>query len=430
AENSKILEFTTVSEFTYFDELLLSYDGGSVMSGTQMLGDFSNLSVTNNLPLRHAVPGKIEAEDFHFNNGFTFENTSDTGGGKNSSYARAGYYLDYLISVQNTAYYDLTMRVASEHGAPKLSMWLSEDNGETFEQVAIISLNGTGGWGTWQTQSGTTVLLNKGEYQLRFKVEQQEHNLNWFEFKQNGEVISDDPDEIFSATNFQISYVSPSCYQLDDGSITILSKVAAVNVTLDNGSSHPISQNIEYTITDLSAGEYNLIATSVNNYDSHHKVILNQAQPLYSNAVVEGNNVSFRIEGGEAPYIIELNGQNHVSQSSVFTLKNLSSGNYTATVMDNNQCSENANLSFSINSLQVYPNPVSNGFLYVICPAGTEVQNFSLKVFSSNGQQLISQQKRTQNNRISLDVSQLVSGLYLLKVANDSFSDTIHFMVP
>ncbi|WP_158275695.1 cellulase family glycosylhydrolase [Marinilabilia rubra] len=430
ADNSKILEFTTVSDFTYFDELLLSYDGGSVMSSTQTLGGFSNLSVTNNLPLRHAVPGKIETEDFHVNNGFTFENTSDTGGGKNSSYAREGYNLDYLISVQNTAYYDLTMRVASEHNAPEVSMWLSDDNGETFEQVTTIALNGTGGWGTWQTQNATSVLLNKGEYHLRIQVEQQEHNLNWFEFKQVGEVISDNPDEIFSADNFQVSYVSPSCYQLEDGSITILSKVAPLNVTLNNGLPHPVSQNVEYTITDLPAGEYNLAATSVNNYESHHKVILNQAQPLYSNAVVDGNNVSISIEGGEAPYTIDLNGQSYVSQSSEFNLKSLSAGDYTATVMDNNQCSENSNLTFSINSLQVYPNPVRDGVLYVICPATAEAQNYLLEVYSARGQQLLSQQKKTQNNQISMDVGHLKSGAYLLKVANDSLSETIHFMVP
>ena len=430
SENAKVLELTTSSTFTYFDELLLSYNGTSVQSGEEELVVFSNLPVFNNLPMRHAVPGKIEAEDFHYNNGFTFENCTDVGGGKNSSYAREGYYLDYLISVQNTAYYDLSMRVASENNAPRLSMWLSTDNGETFESVATVKLSSTGSWSTWQTQSGTSLLLNKGEYVLRFKVEQQEHNLNWFEFKQVGEVISDDPDEIYSATNFQISYVSPSCYQLADGSITILSKVAPINITLNGGDQHPISQNVEYTISDLSAGSYDLLATSINNYDSYHKVVLKEAEALKSKAIIDGTTVSFTIEGGEAPYTIQLNGQTYLQETSAFTIENLSSGLYSATVMANNQCSDDVKLSFNINAFEIYPNPVSNGVLYLNCPTTIDEQMYLLEIISINGQSLLSQQQKTGNNQVEMNVSSLKSGVYLLKVTNKNLAETIRFIVP
>ncbi|TRX65711.1 cellulase family glycosylhydrolase [Carboxylicivirga sp. M1479] len=430
SENAKVIELTTSKTFTYFDELLLSYSGSSVKSGSEALAHFSNLPISNNLPQRHAVAGKIEAEDFHVNNGFAFENTSDVGGGKNSSYAREGYYLDYLISVQNTAYYDLTMRVASENNAPKISMWLSKDGGETFESVANITLSSTGGWSTWQTQNAASLLLNKGEYQLRFKVEQQEHNLNWFEFKQVGESISDDPDEIYSAENFIISYVSPSCYQLADGSITIISKRAPINVFLNNGSAHPISQNIEYKISDLAAGEYDLLATSINNYDSYHQVILNEAEALYSKALVEGSQVSFVIEGGEAPYTINVNGQSHTSQTSTLTLKNLSKGNYSATIMDSNQCSEDAQLSFTIGAVELYPNPVNGGVLHIKCPISVEEQMYSLEIYSINGQRLSGHNQTTINSQITMNVSHLRSGMYFLKVAGKDFAESISFIVP
>ncbi|WP_430812545.1 MULTISPECIES: cellulase family glycosylhydrolase [unclassified Carboxylicivirga] len=429
SENSKVLQLSTASAFTYFDELLLSYNGTSVKAGTQTLGSFTNMSVQNNLPMRHPVPGKIEAEDFHFNYGFTFENCSDAGGGQNSSYARDGYYLDYLITVQNTAYYDLSMRVASQNNAPKLSMWLSSDNGETFESLATINLSSTGGWSTWQTQKGPSLLLNKGNYILRFKVEQQEHNLNWFEFKQVGEIISDDAEEIFSANNFQISYVSPSCYQLDDGSITILSKVAPITVTLDDGSSHPISQNMAYTISDLAAGEYKLLATSVNHYKGHYTVVLNQAEALKGAATVAGNDVTITIQGGQAPYTIELNGEKYASQSATFTLNNLSTGHYVASLMDSNQCSEDGMLSFAINSLAVYPNPVTTGVLSINCPANIEEEVYSLEIFSISGQHLLSQRRYASNNKIKVNVSQLKKGIYLLKISNDCMEETMRFIV-
>ncbi|WP_430816529.1 cellulase family glycosylhydrolase [Carboxylicivirga sp. RSCT41] len=428
-ENSKVLILTTASAFTFFDVMHLSYNGSSVKSGAEELASFSNLAIQNNLPLRHAIPGKIEAEAFHYNHGFTFENTSDVGGGQNSSYARDGYFLDYLVSIQNTAYYDLSMRVASENNAPRLSMWLSSDNGVSFEKLATVSLSSTGGWATWQTQNGPSVLLNKGNYVLRFKVEQQEHNLNWFEFKQVGEVISDDPDEIFSADNFQLSYVAPSCHQLADGSITIISKLAPVDVVINNGQIHPVSQNNAYTITDLSAGEYELMVTSVNNYHSHHKVILNEAQALYSKAMVSGSKVSFTIEGGEAPYSIILNGQTYVSQSSALTLKNLASGTYTASVMDSNQCSEDAQLSFTINAVDIFPNPVSDGVLNITCPTHAEEQAYTLDIYSINGQHILSEQRKTASGSMTVQINHLKKGVYVLKVSSDSIIETIRFIL-
>ncbi len=429
AENAKILEFSLNNTFTYFDEVALSYAGTSVKSGAQALTNFSNLAVANTLPLRHALPGKIQAEDFHVNYGFTFENTSDEGGGQNSSHARDGYYLDYLITVQNTAYYDLSLRIATEHNAPKLSMWLSDDEGLTFNSVAEFKLSSTGGWGTWETQSGPTLLLNKGNYHLRLKVEQQEHNLNWFEFKQASETISDDPDEIYSASNFNIAYESPSCYQLDNGSITILSKVAPINVILNDGSTHPISQNIEYTINDLAAGEYSLVATSINNYESYHTVILKEAEALKSKATVEGSSVSFTIEGGEAPYTLNVNGQTHTSNTTLFTLKNLSPGKYSASIQDNNQCSENSDLLFTIRSIELYPNPVNNGILYVNCPVSMEEQKYLVEIYSINGQLISSKLYEAVNSQITLNVSRLTKGTYLLKLSNDSQVETNSFIV-
>ncbi len=429
-DNAKIIELTMATAFTYFDELLLSYNGTSVKVETEELANFSNMPIANNLLLRNAVPGKIEAENFHINNGLLFENTSDTGGGTNSSYASEGDYLDYLITVQNTAYYDLTMRIASDNSAPRISMWLSNDAGETFESVATISLRSTGGWGTWQTQNATSLLLNKGEYHLRFKVEQQEHNLNWFEFKQVGAIISDDPDEIFSADNFIVSYNSPSCYQLDDGSITILSKVAPVDIYLNDGELHPIAQNIEYWITDLSAGEYKLMATSVNHHESYYKVLLNEAQDLKSKALVAGNMVSFMVEGGEAPYTVKLNGVEQVSQTSKLILKNLPAGTYTATIMDSNQCSEDTDISFTINSVEIYPNPVTGGVLYINCPAYASEQTYLLKVYTMSGQPMMSKENKTCNSRITMDVSHITTGVYILKVVNENFVETVSFIVP
>lgn len=428
-ENNRILEISCEG-FTYFNTMNLSYRGRGITSDMQALDSFSRLSIENLLPRQLLVPGKIEAEDFVFNYGFAFENTSDVDGAKNSSYAKEGYYLDYLIAVEHTGYYDLDMRIATSHSAPKISMWLSKDEGNTFDLVKTFTLKTTGGWSTWQTQKALrSVLLHKGAYQLRLKVEQQEHNLNWFEFKQVGETISDDVDEIFSSSNFNLSYQSPTCYQLNNGSITILSKKSPMEVLINNQDKYYISQNNAYTIDNLSAGEYDILTTTVHPYNSQHKVVLEAPAALYATAKVSGQSVSIHIEGGEAPYTVILNGQEQVTQKSTLTVNHLVSGNYTAKVMDSNLCSEDTELTFAIKSINIYPNPITNGILYINVPFKDNPQTVKTEIYSVNGKLITYQLYDTYNSQIALDLQALTKGNYILKVSEGQEINTFNIII-
>ncbi|MDC1106833.1 cellulase family glycosylhydrolase [Prolixibacteraceae bacterium] len=428
-DNDRLLEISC-SDFTYFNQLTLSYRGDNITSQAQPLASFTSLDIENLLPRQFRVPGKIEAEDFVFNNGFAFENTSDVDGSKNSSYAKEGYYLDYLIAVENTSYYDLDMRIASTQSAPKISMWLSKDNGVTFDLIKTFTLRSTGSWTTWQTQKAIkSILLHKGDYRLRLKVEQQEHNLNWFELKQVGETISDSPDEIFSSANFNLSYQSPTCYQLNNGSITILSKASPMEVTLNSRDTYHVSQNIPYQIEGLSAGEYDILTSTIHPYSSQHKVILEEPASLYATARVDGKSVSFNIEGGEAPYTVILNGQEQITQKGTLTVNNLVSGSYTAKVSDSNLCSEDSDITFSIASVNIYPNPVTSGTLYINIPYESDAKSYQTEVYSTDGKLIYQRIHNTYNNLISLDLQPLAKGPYILKVSHQEEVETFNIIV-
>lgn len=180
AMDSRILDFQLDDTVHYGSELTLSYSGSSVYSLTDTLQPFSDFEIVNKLPVRHTIPGRIQAEDYYFNNGFELEICQDAGGGYNTAYAASGDYLDYLVEVTQTGEYILDFRIATIRIDAELIIQIKYD--ENYTSLDTMLFTPTGDWQNWQTQS-TRVNLIEGRYTLRLSVKQGEHNLNWFEFR-------------------------------------------------------------------------------------------------------------------------------------------------------------------------------------------------------------------------------------------------------
>ena len=195
---SSILVLNIQKKIYSDNQLLVSYNGNSVKSGDQNLQAFSNLSVKNNLPFTHTIPGKIEAEDFKFNNGLSLENCSDVGGGKNTSYAAAGEYLEYHVHVTRTGIYALNYRVATEHADAEIVFQI--EDGDSFTAIDTLRFNQTGGWQVWRTQASKNIRLEEGYYLIRLLIKNGEHNLNWFNLDlvtSNAEISNPDDFTIY-----------------------------------------------------------------------------------------------------------------------------------------------------------------------------------------------------------------------------------------
>lgn len=185
--NQQQIIFTLSQPIFDGDNIYLNYSGGTVTSGDgSVLDPFSNLLVTNNLPLHMAIPGKIEAESFSFNYGLQLETTTDAGGGQNIGYTNTGDYLDYRIRVKKTADYRMSVREACLSKAGKITVQQLDKNG-TLQNTVNIDIPVTGGWQTWNTIE-STIRLNEGTGILRIKILQPEFNLNWYFFN---EIIPD-----------------------------------------------------------------------------------------------------------------------------------------------------------------------------------------------------------------------------------------------
>lgn len=161
--------------------LKISYTTSGCMSGTQALNTFQNNDITNRTYAHKTIPGKIEAEDFTYNNEFSFETCTDIGGGINTSHAAANKHLDYYVWVENSGTYTVDFRIAVQSSSAQILI-LSHQNG-SMVPLKNVSFTQTGGWQNWQTQSGT-VQLTAGKNIIRLLSRTGGYNLNWIQFSQ------------------------------------------------------------------------------------------------------------------------------------------------------------------------------------------------------------------------------------------------------
>lgn len=176
--NTQILKIIPEEPVFYGEEISISYSGSSIRNESEWLTTFNNMSVINNLDSRYILPGRIQAEDFDYNNGFELEECQDAGGGYNTAYANAGDYLDYLVYVPVGDLYTIRLRVSTLRTNTEII--LQSDAGGEFSSLDTIKITTTGGWQNWQTQY-SSLTLEPGRYTFRILVKQGEYNLNWFE---------------------------------------------------------------------------------------------------------------------------------------------------------------------------------------------------------------------------------------------------------
>jgi hypothetical protein len=145
-----------------------------------------------------AIPGQVEAENYNTggegvayhdtdtaNNGGQYrtsegvdiETTSDTGGGYDMGWTRAGEWEKYTVNVTTTGTYQIDFRVAS--GAATGSFDLKVDG---VNVTGTMTTPNTGGWQTWATISKTGVNLTAGQHVLQIDWLGNDTNLNWFKF--------------------------------------------------------------------------------------------------------------------------------------------------------------------------------------------------------------------------------------------------------
>lgn len=130
------------------------------------------VSIQQVTPVLQSIPNTIEAENYNYMSGIQTETTTDTGGGKDVGYIEVGDWMDYIINVPTTGVYTIYYRVA---GTVAGSIAFKQ-NGQT---VTTTNLPNTGGFQTWTTVR-TTLSLTAGIQSIRLQSISGNWNINWW----------------------------------------------------------------------------------------------------------------------------------------------------------------------------------------------------------------------------------------------------------
>jgi hypothetical protein len=108
------------------------------------------------------------------------EPTSDTGGGYNVGWTRAGEWLNYTVNVAITGTYTLETRVANIGTGARFHVEV--DGADALGPIAVPE---TGGWQRWQTITSAGIPLRAGAHVIRLVFDAASAsggfgNYNWF----------------------------------------------------------------------------------------------------------------------------------------------------------------------------------------------------------------------------------------------------------
>jgi hypothetical protein len=424
--------------FLFGDVITVSYEGTTIQSqSNKTLNTFTDLTINNIAPYRVVIPAVIQVEDYDVMEGMGLEDTSDEGGGQNLGYTDPGDYADYSIYVPQTGLYGIKLRIAGFNQG-QIGLYSVDENAVETELIVMNTVI-TNGWQTWETVAGN-LTIEEGIHTLRMRILSGGFNFNWMEFDypdSDGDGVLDDNDdcpntpegaivdvtgcEIFSLppNNYVLSVYSETCRSQNNGSIS-LSAVANYNYTVSvSGENFAITETFTSDINfeNLSAGTYVLCITLEGqpDYEQCFTVVVIEPDELDVNAdrVAYSSRVNVTINGGNM-YYITFNEETFITSESEVELV-LSKGVNKLSIRTDKECQGIYEKTFVLNNEPLpYPNPVQNTlFINTSDTYGTSVP---VEIYDVSGKLIFSKTYDQTQNTLEIDVSNIASGFFFLKI--------------
>ncbi len=114
----------------------------------------------------HDVESKNLGNVYRTSSGVDIQATTDTGGGYNVGWTRAGEWLNYSVNVGASGNYDFTFRVASAGAGGKFHLEVDGNNA-----TGPLSVPNTGGWQTFVDLKKSGVAVTSGRHVLRLVMD-------------------------------------------------------------------------------------------------------------------------------------------------------------------------------------------------------------------------------------------------------------------
>ena len=139
---------------------------------------------------------------------------------------------------------------------------------------------------------------------------------------------------------------SISCSGENDGSIEVIANggTTPYSYSLNNGA---FQQNALFT--DLGAGVYTITVRDNDGTEIEtDEVVINELQPINLEITQDGQNIMISATGGTGDFVYSIDGENFQDEN---TFEGLVNGNYTAYVLDANDCEASESFTVSIDDL-------------------------------------------------------------------------------
>lgn len=335
------------------------------------------------------IPGTIEAENYVSMSGIQTESCSE--GGENVGWIDAGDWMMYDIDVPTSGNYTVNYRVASLSGGGQIQ--LEQAGGGNI--YGIIDVPKTDGWQSWETISHT-IELSAGEQTIAIVANSGGFNINSFSFE------SSDTGESFSQKIEAEDYTNMSGVQTENTTDT------------DGGQNVGWIDSVDWMIWDVDL-------PTTGTYTIEYRVASQNG----------GGSIQFEKAGGTEVYgtidVPNTGGwQTWTTISHTVTLNAgaqqiaiyAQSGGFNINWLQITQGLKSGEMTSSkltiINdkSFRIFPNPAED-FITIQQSNGSEIN--SVEIYTLSGQSLLKKQVKT-SSEIKLNVADLLSGVYLLKV--------------
>ena len=180
----------------------LSFSATGLPPGLSLVDNGNRTATVSGQPI--ALPGTVQSENYdaggegvayhdttsgnaggvYRSNSVDLQATSDSGGGYQVGWTKAGEWLNYTVNVTAAGTYSLDIRVASSGAGGTFHV---EVNG--VDKTGTLTAPNTGGWQTFQTITKTGVTLAAGVQIIRIVMDTNSAttagiaNMNWFRIR-------------------------------------------------------------------------------------------------------------------------------------------------------------------------------------------------------------------------------------------------------
>lgn len=251
--------------------------------------------------------------------------------------------------------------------------------------------------------------------------------------KKGGKATIDGFNFVFTlpADNFKLTNTAATCRGTANGSVKI-SAAKSMNYTATIASSgqpvvYPFTSDVE--IKNLAAGSYNICLKVANQpaYQQCYTVVITEPKDLsvYMKVNKSPREAIVSLSGGEH-YQVEFNGVIINTDKNELILP-LTDGVNTLAVSTDKPCQGRITKEIMVDGkLSVFPNP----FLHSITiNLGTDdIKRTMISVYNTVGKLVLSRSYQHQAGNLSIDLSDLSSGFYLLKVSADQNEKTFKIL--